>query len=136
MRRLLLWLACVGALCAGAGVLSAIALADGTTTSAGDQQYVDPLTTATRTHTSTRPAATSTTATGTTSTSSTLSQTPPSGVPSSTSSASSSSSSAPAAGASAHTLPYTGLDLGACLAVALGLLGSGLALRRIALSWR
>jgi hypothetical protein len=101
--------------------LAATALASGTGTSAGDQQYVDPLTTTTATtttHGSTSPAPATTPAATSTAVSST----------STTPTASAASSSAqPTSG----TLPYTGLNVGACMAVGIGLLGAGLVLRRI-----
>lgn len=140
MRRLFLWLACAAALCGAGGALGAVALADGTTTSAGDQQYVDPLTTSTSAHrTKTTPATVSTTTTASsttpapTSTSPSLSQTPPGGVPSNSSSSSTTATAASSSSASSHRLPYTGLNVGACLALGLALMGGGLGLRRLAL---
>ena len=107
--------------------MAASALASGTGTSAGDQQYVDPLTsttsTRTTTHASTTPAASSSTtpapSSPAVSTGSTTS------APATTTPASSSTSHA-----SSGTLPFTGLNIEACLAVGVGLLAAGLALRR------
>ncbi len=125
MRRLLQILGCSAALAAIGLLGTATALASGTGTSAGDQQYVDPLTTTTAPTTTTQASTPSTTQTspspsssaasaGTT-TSSTTSTTP---------------SSASTARASSGTLPYTGLNVEASLALGLGLVGAGVALRR------
>lgn len=104
-------------------LLAAPALAQGgTSTSAGDQQYVDPLanttpTSATPTPASPSPAASSSSA-------------PTSSTPSSTQSPN------PAPSTTAHadpsgTLPYTGLNVGLLVAIGLGLVGAGLLLRRV-----
>jgi Alphavirus glycoprotein J len=107
----------------GLGLLTATnAMATGTTTSAGDQQYVDPLTTTTPSHASTAPAAPQPAPTSA-----------PAAAPSSSTGpvSSSSAASAPAPQVSSSTLPYTGLDIGACVALGAGLLGAGLLLRRV-----
>jgi hypothetical protein len=99
----------------------------GTTTSAGDQQYTDPLG-------NTNTAATPPPATSTPAPSSTTS------APSSSSSASAPSSPSQPAATSptaastptadpAKTLPFTGLNVGLVVAVGLGLLGGGFLLR-------
>src|SRR5947209_4301904 len=129
MRRLARLMACSLALGSLALATSTGALA-GTSTSAGDQQYVDPLTTKTST-TAPAPAPAPTT-TG----SSTISQSPPSSISGTASSSTgtsttgSTTSNSPAASAAAPALPYTGLNVGACLALGAGLLGTGLWLRR------
>jgi hypothetical protein len=95
------------------------ALAGGGGGSAGNSQYVDPLSAKPsghhKTQTTTTTAGTPST-TGTSTGSSTLSQSAPSSVASS--------------GSSGKKLPFTGLDLWACIGLGLGLLGVGLALRR------
>jgi dipeptide/tripeptide permease len=101
--------------------------------SAGNSQYVDPLSanghskhgshssgSSGSTTTTTVTTTTTTTATG----SSTLSPSAPSSVSGSGTPSRSSSAD------SGKTLPYTGLNLGACVALGLGLLAGGLALRR------
>ncbi len=116
-------------LCLAVGALalltagSALAQGGGTTTSAGDQQYVDPLsqsTSATPAPKTSAPA-TTTPAPSTTTPTTSGSSSPPSSTTVATT---------PSAGSS--TLPYTGLNLGLVIAVGLGLLGGGLVLLRLA----
>ena len=141
MRRHALLLACLSALLAPLALSSPAALAQGsgTSTSAGDQQYVDPLASTTphsaaHHHAKASPPASPSSGSQSDPGSGTLSQTPPGSLggsstgTSTTSSASASSSSTD----SAHMLPFTGLDVWACLAAGLGLVGAGLALRLIA----
>lgn len=111
------------------------AVAGGGGGSAGNSQYVDPL--SGQPHSGHHKTASSSTSTGTsttstTSNSSTLSQSAPSSVSSGTTSSQSASttSSHSSAGSSGKTLPFTGLNLWACIGLGLGLLGAGLALRR------
>ena len=124
VRRLLRILSRGGLLVLLALPLAGTALASGTGTSAGDQQYVDPLTTtapASTTPASTTPAASTAPATASSS-------------GASTSSAGSTTTTTPttsSAQATSDTLPYTGLNVEACVAVGIGLLGAGLVLRRI-----
>lgn len=109
---------------------TASALASGSGTSAGDQQYVDPLTTTTpaTTHTSTTQ---TTTTQATTSTGTTSAPSSPASTPSSSSPATATSTATTPASTSSRTLPYTGLNIEACVGFGLGLLGAGLLLRRI-----
>ena len=112
---------------AGAGYVAGSALAQGgTNTSAGDQQYIDPLT-----GTTSAPATTPSPSAG----SSSQSASP---APSSTTSTPSSPSviapSAPAPSsssshASGDALPFTGLDVGTLVIVGAALLGAGVLLR-------
>ena len=125
MSRLHRVIACVLTLALLALGLSAGALAagGGTTTSAGDNQYVDPLTSTThKTSPATTPTTPSQTATAP-STSSTVRATTTSATASTT---------ATASDAPTKTLPFTGLNVGGILAAGLGLLAAGLALRRLA----
>ncbi len=93
----------------------------GTTTSAGDQQYFDPLT-----NTNTTPApSTSPPA----SPSTTPSPTPPPSTSQPVAPSPATASTTP--GDAGRTLPYTGLNVGLVAAVGLGLLGAGLLLRRL-----
>jgi uncharacterized surface anchored protein len=116
--------------CLAVGVLAlsapGIALAQGgTTTSAGDQQYVDPLaTTTTSATTPTHPTST------TTATAPSASSSPTATPTTTTASPALTTSSTPAA--SANTLPFTGLNLGVLVAVGLGLIGGGALLLRFA----
>ena len=128
MRRLLRILSRGGLLVLLALPLAGPALASGTGTSAGDQQYVDPLTTTTPASTtpasttpaaSTAPATASSSGASTSSAGSTTTTTPTTSAPTSS------------AQATSDTLPYTGLNVEACVAVGIGLLGAGLVLRRI-----
>ena len=104
------------------------ALAGGGGGSAGNSQYVDPLSSQSHSgHHKTKSTGTSaSTTTSTTPSSSTLSQSAPSSVSSGTTSSGSTKSSA----GSGKTLPFTGLNLWACIGLGLGMLGAGLALRR------
>jgi hypothetical protein len=108
------------------------ALAGGGGGSAGNSQYVDPLSGQPHpSHHKTRSSSTSaasSTSTTSTSPSSTLSQAAPSSVSSSTTSSQSPSNAS--SSSSGKTLPFTGLNLWACIGLGLGLLGAGLALRR------
>jgi hypothetical protein len=124
VRRLVQILGCSVALAALGLVVTATALASGSGTSAGDQQYVDPLTTSTAqptTQSSTTPSASSA---------------PTSPAPSATTAAAPTSTttattpSSPSSHAASGTLPFTGLNIEACVAVGAGLLGAGLVLRR------
>jgi uncharacterized surface anchored protein len=99
------------------GVPGAALGAKGPKPSAGDNQYVDPLTNTTS-NAATPP---KTTATQTTTTpSSTLSQTPPVATTPATTTT------------QAKSLPFTGLNLGTLVLIGVGLLASGLLLRLIA----
>jgi hypothetical protein len=135
--------AVLAALAALVFLAPAVALAD----SAGDQQYIDPLagnTTSTPSHSS--PAASSPSSSSSSSSSSSTGSSAGASAPSSpapattattaqasTSSSSSGSTSTSAAAATSRpTLPFTGLDVWLCVAVGGGLLGAGLALRRLA----
>jgi hypothetical protein len=94
----------------------------GTSTSAGDQQYVDPLTgTTTSSHTS--PPASPPPAASAASGSSSSHQASPT-------TTSSSASTASSAGPAGRTLPFTGMNIEVLAAVGAGLLGAGLLLRR------
>jgi len=107
-------------------MVAASALASGTGTSAGDQQYVDPLTTTTATtHASTAPTTTSSSTSPPASSSSSATTASTTTTPTTTT-----SSTSPAATGAGGTLPFTGLNVEACVAVGLGLLGTGLILRR------
>jgi hypothetical protein len=109
-----------------------VALAQGGGNSAGNSQYVDPLSgnghhkssshSSSSQGTSTSSSSSSTTTTSTTAGSSTLSSSAPSSVAGNTTSSSTKDSS--------KALPFTGLNLWACVALGVGLLGAGLALRR------
>ena len=98
---------------------SATAAGAGSSTSAGDNQYVDPLTA--------------------TSTTSSTSAEPPSTAPSSSAPAVGEPKPEGAAASAMHDsryfagrqLPYTGFDVRLCVAVGIGLLGCGLILRRV-----
>jgi hypothetical protein len=99
--------------------------------SAGNQQYVDPLASST-------PSSSSASGSAPAAASSPSSTPSPSATASASSSSNSSSQarSTPASGASAasssRTLPFTGLDLWPAVAIGFGLIGSGLAIRRVA----
>ena len=98
---------------------SATAEGAGSSTSAGDNQYIDPLT-ATSTTSSTSAAPTSTAPSGgTPATGETTSQGPPA------------SAAHDSRDVTTRRLPYTGIDLRLSVAVGIGLLGCGLILRRI-----
>jgi nucleoid-associated protein YgaU len=133
-------LSALGLLALLALVAPAVALAQ----SAGNSQYIDPLANQTQTTTTSRPAPS-----GSQPTTSAPSLSAPSPAPANSAPASSApAGSAPAATtvssrpattqqsdattqSSSATLPFTGLDLAPTLAVAIGLLGAGAALRRI-----
>jgi hypothetical protein len=123
VRRLLRVL--IGVVClAIAGYATGSALAQGTNTSAGDQQYIDPLTSTTSTSskspTTQQPTSSgSSSATGSSSTGSSSS-------PTTTTAAAPPAGNTPASGA---TLPYTGLNVGVLIGVGLALLGGGVLLR-------
>lgn len=126
MRRLLALLIGSVAVAAVTGFAPALALAQGGTgTSAGDQQYVDPLT-------STTPAPS--TAASSPSTPSASSSASPSTSGSSPSASTGSASSPPASASpsSSATLPYTGLNLWPLVLVGIALIAGG-ALIRLAL---
>jgi hypothetical protein len=140
VRRVVLTLACLAGLFAGSLAGAAVVLASGTTTSAGDQQYVDPLTGTGSSGTSHPSGSTGSGSSSSNSGSSsspatsntTLSQSTPSTLASGTASSSSSSGSGTATASSAHgsTLPFTGMNVWACIAIGVGLLATGLVLRR------
>ncbi len=99
----------------------------GTTTSAGDQQYIDPLANTNPAPSPSAPAPASTSTTSSAPASPTPAAAPaqpavPAATPATT------TTSADPGG----TLPYTGLNLGLILAVGVGLLVAGLVLRRVA----
>lgn len=106
------------------------ALAGGGGGSAGNSQYVDPLSAQPHSgHHKTKASGTSaSTTTSTTPSSSTLSQSAPSSVGSSTTSSTTPSQSSAGSG---KTLPFTGLNLWACIGLGLGMVGAGLVLRQI-----
>ena len=110
---------------------AAAVLASGTSTSAGDQQYVDPLTS---TSNSSHPSTSSSSSGSSSSSSGSSSSTSNSSLSQSSSSSSSGSSGTSGSGssASAHggTLPFTGMNVWACAAIGVGLFGTGLVLRR------
>lgn len=123
-RQLPLLIGCL-ALAVGSGVLSGAALAQGTSTSAGDQQYVDPLTS-----TSAAPPTSSTPSAPSSSQPSTPGTAAPQASPAPVAgSAAGSASSSASNGQSSGTLPYTGLNVWAIAAVGLGLIGGGVLLR-------
>jgi hypothetical protein len=127
MRRLGLVLACLVAIAALMLVGAGAALAgsgNGCGGSAGDSQYVDPLGCPT-TSTSTTPPPTTPPPTTTTGTA-----TPP---PAIVASATATASSA-ATGHDPKSLPRTGLDVWAAVALGAGLLGAGIVIRRLARS--
>ena len=145
MRRVVLTLACLAGLFAGSLAGAAAVLASGTSTSAGDQQYVDPLTGTGSSNTS-HPSGSSGSGSGSSSSSSgssssssgsssstsntPLSQSAPSTLNSGTSGSSASSASGTSSGGHGGTLPFTGLNVWACVGIGVGLLGTGLVLRR------
>jgi hypothetical protein len=129
-RHILSSLAVLGVIALG---VPAVALAS----SAGDQQYIDPLA-GSGSSTST-PATTHASAPATAPVSSTAAT--PAGSPSATTAsasatttAPSSSTGTPTAASSSGTLPYTGLNVGLGAALGAGLLGAGCAVRRLARS--
>jgi hypothetical protein len=115
---------CASVLAALSLPLASGALASGTGTSAGDQQYVDPLTTTTTTPapttTSTSPASAPATGKGGSFSGSFF--------PSSSTTSGGSTNTTASSGSG--TLPFTGLNVEACVALGLGLFGTGLILRR------
>jgi hypothetical protein len=127
VRRCLQILACSLALATLGLLLTASALASGTGTSAGDQQYIDPLaaTTTTSSQASTTPATTAPNSPAATTT------TPPASASTTSDTAPSTTTSSSDAPKASGTLPFTGLDVEACLAIGLALLGGGLAVRRL-----
>jgi hypothetical protein len=137
-------LVCLAGLFVGSLAGAAAVLASGTSTSAGDQQYVDPLT---GSNTTTHPSSSSntgstgsgSTGSGSTGSGSSSSSSPSttngtlSSSPATSSGTSSSSTSDPGTSAGGHsgTLPFTGMNVWACVAIGAALLGTGLVLRRI-----
>lgn len=116
------------AIAAATGIAPGIALAQGTSTSAGDQQYVDPLTgtTPAPSTTASSPSAPSSSSPSTSpSTASNSADSTPTTTPSQPTSTTSTSS-------AGGTLPYTGLNLWPLLALGFALIGGG-ALLRLAL---
>jgi LPXTG-motif cell wall-anchored protein len=105
-----------------AGPAAAIAVA-GNGPSAGDNQYTDPLSTSTTTHSTPPPAASTTPAAPPAHATATAPTTAP------TATLASSTTSA-ASGSSSKTLPMTGYDGLAGALLGAGLLGAGLAVRR------
>jgi hypothetical protein len=111
------------------------ALAD----SAGDQQYVDPLggSTTPGTHKSSHPSSPSPSPTPSSQSSSAPTSPATSSASTATATTVAASSSTPAASSdpsgqsSTATLPFTGLDLWPSVAIGIGLLGSGVALRLV-----
>jgi hypothetical protein len=124
VRRLRHTLSCTAALTAVAALVAASAAAAGTDTSAGNQQYLDPLTSSASSP-STPPGA-----------SAGGSSTSPQSPPASSAGAAAKASSARPSTSTVHdpggTLPYTGLNVWPYGAVGIGLLGAGLVLRRAA----
>jgi hypothetical protein len=118
-RILACGLVVLGLVLMGAG--SAVADSGGGGGSAGNSQYVDPLSGHSSGHSKSK---------STTTTASTSSSTPSSGSSSSTLSQSAPSSVSTSTSSTGRTLPFTGLNLWACIGLGLGLLGAGLALRR------
>lgn len=130
------------------GALALIGPAGAAACSAGDSQYIDPLNNncGTHSHHTSHPAggsnsssnSTSSGSSNTSSSSSNPSSTVAAAGTSAATSATTSSSTATTASGAAKdpktgkTLPYTGLDLGPALIVALVLLGGGFTLRRVA----
>jgi LPXTG-motif cell wall-anchored protein len=108
------------------------ALAQGTDTSAGDQQYVDPLTSTNGSQAKSKSSSTSSSTQSSPQSSSAAPAT--SGTSTGTSTASSgTTATAPAPSTAAHSsgdaLPYTGLNIEALTIVGVALLGGGLLLR-------
>ncbi len=97
--------------------------AQGTNTSAGDQQYIDPLTNTNTTSTapSAQPSSSSPT---------TPSTSAPTPSPTGAAGGSASSPSPGPSSGSSGTLPFTGLNVEALVVVGIGLIGGGLVLRR------
>jgi len=125
VRRLLL--ALIGVAClAIAGYATGSALAQGgTSTSAGDQQYIDPLTS-----TTSKSSASSTTSSSQSQQSPSASGSTSTGSSSSGLAATTAASSSPdTAHSSAANLPFTGLNVEALIGVGLALLGGGVLLR-------
>jgi hypothetical protein len=134
VRRLVLTVACLVSLSAiFLGGAAAVLASGGTSTSAGDQQYVDPLT---GTNGSSHPSTSSSSSSSGSGSSSSGTSSPTSNsslAPSSTSSSSDpggSSGSGSTASAHSGTLPFTGMNVWAAVAIGLGLFGTGLVLRR------
>jgi hypothetical protein len=144
VRRVILTFACLAGLLLGSLGGAAAVAASGTSTSAGDQQYVDPLTgSSTTSHPtgssnsgssnsgssgSSQSSGSSGSGSSSPTTNGTLSSTPPT---STSSSSGSSSDPGPSTGSHSGTLPFTGMNVWACVAIGVGLLGTGLVLRRI-----
>lgn len=130
MRRVILIFACLIGLVAGSLTGAAAVLASGTNTSAGDNQYVDPL--AGTTHASSSPTSSPSSSSSSSGSSSSSSNSSLSTAPSTLASGSSSSTDPTGTGSSAHggTLPFTGMNIWACVAIGAGLLGAGVLLRR------
>ncbi len=134
MRRAVLTIACLLAVSVGSLAGAAVVLASGTSTSAGDQQYVDPLTGTSSTSqgspSSSSSSSSSSSGASSSTGSSSASQTP-SAAPSGSSSSTGSTATASHASATGKSLPFTGMNVGVCVALGLGLLGTGLVLRRV-----
>jgi hypothetical protein len=123
MRRLGLVLTCLAAICALSLTTAGASLANSSCSgSAGDQQYVDPLGCPTTSTGSTPPPTTTPTQQTTT----------PSATVANATTATTPTAADPKS--SKKALPYTGLDIWPAIALGVGLLGAGLALRRCALA--
>lgn len=118
--RLLILLACVAA----AFTPASVALAD-SGPSAGDQQYVDPLSGSSSHHTSTTH-----TTTAPASAPAPVASTPTSTASAATATATATASASTTTGATGRTLPFTGYDTPLAVALGAGLAGGGLLLRR------
>lgn len=121
-------------LCAAlAAIVPSSALASGCG-SAGDQQYIDPLSncngTGTTPPTSTGPK--SSTGSSTSPSASTSSSGTPTATTASTTTTTTGTTSTSSKGKDPKSLPYTGLDLAPALIIAFALVGGGLVLRRVA----
>jgi hypothetical protein len=127
VRRFVLTLACLAGLGTGSLLAATSVLASGTNTSAGDQQYVDPLTSTTSTS---HPSGSSTPSSSSSGSSSSGSGSSLSQAPSTLATGSSSSGTTSSTAAHSGTLPFTGMNVWACIAIGVGLLGTGLVLRR------
>jgi hypothetical protein len=109
-------------------VIALFAPASALATSAGDQQYIDPLSGTTTSTPSAAPAPSQ--SAGSPAASSSASATSSSAPIASASSSTASSSSSTGSSSNARTLPYTGLNAWLLAAVGVGLLGAGVSIRR------
>lgn len=113
------------------GVLVLSVPAAALATSAGDQQYIDPLAGSTTPTSATPPPRQTSTASPAPAPTSSSNSSSVSSTPTATTAASSSNAIAAAPAATATTLPYTGLNLWLCAALGCGLLGTGWTVRRL-----